>query len=82
MRIIKAAKKVDEYIINCPYCGSLLGIREVDLQWSAGAWSYCCPVCSFNNHIDMEKSEMFPWKMEGENGRELPSGDTVREYSL
>ena len=32
MRIIKAAKKVDEYITICNNCGSTLGIKRNDLS--------------------------------------------------
>lgn len=82
MRIIKAAKKTDEFITSCKQCKSILGVREVDLKWINMNWAFECPVCDIINNIDNDKAELFPWIMEDENDWELPSDNTMREYSL
>ena len=85
MRIIKAAKKIDEYTTTCNNCGSILGIRRNDLSNNTRKddnenedWTYFCGVCSCRNHLTGTISDLFPWKMEDEYDRELQSDNSMR----
>ena len=81
MRIIQAAKKTDEFVTSCYRCGSVLGVREVDLKWINMDWAFGCPVCGATNDIDGNKDDLFPWKLEeSKDAKAVPGGDTVREY--
>ena len=89
MRIIKAAKKTDEYTTSCDNCGSVLGIRRNDLMNNTMAddnnceeWAYYCGVCSCLNHITGSISKLFPWIMEDENDRQLQSNNSMRVNSF
>ena len=89
MRIIKAAKKADEFITTCNNCGSILGIMRNDLSNNSMVsdsecrkWTYYCDVCHCINHLTGELSELFPWFMEDENDRELQSDNAVRFHSI
>ena len=89
MRIIKAAKKVDEFTVTCDNCGSVLGVRKNDFNSSTRLgdnecteWTYYCGVCSCVNHLKGSLSDLFPWIMEDENDRELQSNNTVRFHSI
>jgi len=84
MRIIKAAKKTDEYITTCNNCGSILGLKRNDLNNSTRKddaecedWTYFCGVCSCKNHITETISKLFPWIMEDENDRKLQGDNTL-----
>ena len=77
MRIIKAAKKTDEIVETCDTCGSVLGIKEIDVRWYDSSWTFICPVCTAVNYLDAEeKSELFPWIMEDKD--EISSNNTMR----
>ena len=89
MRIIKAAKKTDEYITTCNNCGSILGIKRNDLNnytrkddVGCEDWTYYCGVCSCQNHLKGILSDFFPWIMEDENDRKLQSDNIMRINSL
>ena len=89
MRIIKAAKKIDEFTVTCDNCGSILGIMRNDLTNNSmigdsecKKWTYYCGVCKCMNHLAGTLSELFPWIMEDENDRELQSDNTVRFHSI
>lgn len=90
MRIIKAAKKVDEYITTCNNCGSILGIKRNDLfnntmkdDNKCEEWIYDCEVCQYSNHLTSSLHNLFPWIMEEEvNDGKIPGSDTMREYSI
>jgi len=90
MRIIKAAKKVDEYITTCNNCGSTLGIRRNDLvnntmvdDDKCEEWIYYCGVCQYGNHLTGSLHNLFPWIMEEEvNDGEIPSSDIVRQHQI
>ena len=89
MRIIKAAKKVDEFTVTCNNCGSVLGIRRPDLDNSTHKedhecteWIYYCGVCSCQNHLKGALSDFFPWIMEDKNDRELQGDNTMRFHSI
>lgn len=81
MRIIKAAKKTDEFIAVCGHCNSIVGITADDVRWGNGSYRFTCPVC--DHTIDLgydELDDMFPWIMEEEN--EIPSDNPMRINSL
>lgn len=85
MRIIKAAKKTDEFITTCNNCGSILGIMRNDLSNNSMVgdseckkWTYCCGVCRCMNHLAGELSELFPWFMEDEIHEEVQSDNLMR----
>ena len=87
MRIIKAAKKIDEYIATCTCCKSILGIRMSDLTQRTASnndtgWSYSCKVCNSTNYITGELTELFPWITEDENDRQLQSNYSMRINTL
>ena len=89
MRIIKAAKKVDEFTVTCDNCGSVLGVRKNDLNNSTHMgdnecteWTYYCGVCSCKNHLKGLLSDFFPWIMEDKNDRELQGDNTMWVNSL
>lgn len=65
MRIIRAASKVKEAVLDCPNCGSILGIEEDDIRYMDMCYKVFCPVCE-NWFGDLNKNVLFPWKMEGE----------------
>lgn len=88
MRIIKAAKKIDEYITTCNNCGSILGLKRNDLSngtmiddSQCDNWMYCCEVCKSCNHINDSLHKLFPWTMEEEiDDREISDNNTLRKY--
>lgn len=87
MRIIKAAKKTEEFTDICENCGSVLGIRRNDLNNythdtddACEEWVYYCGVCQAQNHVIGKLSELLPWIMEDEN--EIPRDNTVRINSI
>ena len=83
MRIIKAARLQTEREETCYYCKSILGITKEDLQWNDMHWCFRCAVCGkYTQYATKNKDDLFEWIMEDQNDRQLPSGDTVREYSL
>lgn len=89
MRIIKAAKKTDEFIVTCNNCGSILGIRRNDLNNSTRRddvecedWTYFCGVCSCKNHLMGTLTDLFPWVMEDENDRQLQSDNAMRKHEV
>ena len=89
MRIIKSAKKTDEYITTCNNCGSILGLRRNDLSHNSmiddnkcSEWTYYCGVCQCMNHITGSLHTLFPWKMEDEDDRQLPGDNFMRVNSL
>lgn len=84
MRIIKAAKKADELTDTCYQCNSILGVRESDLEWKDGNWSFICPVCQVRNFfVNQDKSELFPWLMEDEKDDNTVSDNhSMREYEV
>ena len=84
MRIIKAAKRNEEYITVCSNCKSILGLVVGDLSNESGGFNFYCAVCGSRNHIKAEyKDTLFPWIMEDEtDGKELQGDNTVRLNSL
>ena len=89
MRIIKAAKKTDEYITTCNNCGSILGIKRNDLSNNTriddnecNEWIYYCEVCRCCNHLKGSLNVLFPWIMEEENDRQLQSDNLMRVNTL
>lgn len=89
MRIIKAAKKTDEFITTCNNCGSILGIKRNDLSNNAmiddnkcDEWTYYCGVCKCCNHLNGSLHKLFPWIMEDENDRQLQSDHPMRVNTL
>ena len=89
MRIIKAAKKTDEYITTCNNCGSILGIKRNDLSNNTriddnkcDEWTYYCEVCRCCNHLKGSLNTLFPWIMEEENDRQLQSDNLMRVNTL
>jgi hypothetical protein len=78
MRIIKAAKQMEEHITTCRHCKSMLGIKATDLEWGCGCWVYNCSVCGDTNEIQEDKNSLFPWKMEDEYDRRLQGDNPVR----
>lgn len=87
MRIIKAARKTDEYITTCNNCGSILGIKRNDLSNNAmiddnkcNEWTYYCGVCQCCNHLKGSLHTLFPWTMEEVN--EVQSNNSVRVNTL
>lgn len=82
MRIIKAAKRPEEYITSCHRCHSVLGVREVDIEWINADWTFECPVCGIKNQIDQDISELFPWQLEEVEDEKISDNHIVREYSI
>lgn len=89
MRIIKAAKRTDEYITTCNNCGSILGIKRNDLSNNTriddnncDEWTYYCGVCQCCNHLKGSLHKLFPWIMEEENDRQLQSDNLMRVNTL
>ena len=79
MRIIKAAKRNEEYVTVCNNCKSILGLAVSDLSNESGGFSFYCAVCGCRNHIKAEyKDTLFPWVMEGEFNEEIQSDNSVR----
>ena len=67
MRIIKAAKRTEEYVTVCSNCRSILGLTVGDLSNESSGFSFYCAVCGCRNHIKAEyKDTLFPWMMEEE----------------
>ena len=80
MRIIRAAKRVQEAVITCPNCKSILGIEEDDIEYKNMNHQVFCPVCE--TWIgDFNKNVLFPWKMEDEEN-EVPCDNPVRINSF
>ncbi len=83
MRIIKAAKKTDEYVTTCDNCKSVLGIGKNDITQERRDIYYYCAICGCKNHLQCQEiSELFPWKMEETNDKELQSDNSMRINSL
>lgn len=88
MRIIKAAKKIDEYIATCNNCGSILGLKRTDLSngtmiddSQCDNWTYYCEVCHCYNHINGTLHKLFPWTMEEEiNDGKISNSNALRKY--
>ena len=81
MRIIKAAKRTDEFITECGRCGSIVGINEEDVRWGNGSYRFDCPVCNRTNDLGYDDLEdMFPWIMEDED--EASGYNSVRQYEI
>ena len=67
MRIIKAAKRIQEVQFTCPRCYSILGIESGDISYDSTLKKHCikCPVC--DEYVgDFNRQTMFPWIMEDE----------------
>ena len=80
MRIIRAAKRIQEAVITCPNCKSVLGIEEDDIRYMDMCYKVFCPVCE--NWIgDFNENVLFPWVME-ESNNEVSSDNPVRVNSL
>ena len=83
MRIIKAAKKTDEYVTTCDNCKSVLGIKSSDIGQGRKEIYYYCAVCGCKNLLPCKEiEELFPWEMEETNDKELQSDNSVRINSL
>lgn len=81
MRIIKAAKKTDEFITECGHCDSIIGITPSDVRWGNGSYRFDCPVCNHINDLGYDDlDDMFPWIMEEDD--EVPGDNSVRINSL
>ena len=80
MRIIRAAKRIQEARITCPNCESILGIEKEDIKYMDMSYKVFCPVCQ--TWIgDFNKEILFPWVMEDEKkNEEIQSSDAVRKY--
>lgn len=81
MRIIKAAKQVEEWQQICRKCKSIIGITQNDVKYdNMEDENYViCPVCYETISLP-SKDLMFTWIMEDEN--EVPSGDSMRINSF
>ena len=84
MRIIKAAKKLEECIAVCDNCKSILGLTMNDLSNEAGGFSFYCAICGCMNHIKAEHtSDLFPWVMEDDdNDRKIQGDNLMRKYEV
>jgi len=80
MRIIRAASKVKEATVDCPNCGSILGVEEDDIRYMDMSHKVFCPVCE-TWFGDLNTNVLFPWKMEDDNN-EVSSGNSVRQHSF
>lgn len=81
MRIIKAAKKTDEFITECEHCGSIVGINEDDVNWGYKSYCFNCPVCDHAIDLGCDRlDDMFPWIMENED--EASSNNSMRQYEV
>ena len=81
MRIIKSAKKTDEFIAVCGHCSSIVGITEDDVRWGNGSYLFTCPVCDHTINLGYDElDDMFPWIMEDED--EASSNNSVRQYEV
>ena len=82
MRIIRAAKQVQEIEINCGKCKSTLGITQSDVKPDYGSYNIICPVCGHLNKYTYA-SDLFPWIMEdNDNDRKLQSDNSMRVNTL
>jgi len=82
MRIIRAAKQVQEIEINCSKCRSILGIMQSDVKPDNGSYNIICPVCGHLNKRTYV-SDLFPWIMEEEeNDRKIQSDNSMRVNTL
>ena len=84
MRIIKAAKKLEECIVVCDNCKSVLALTTKDLENETNSYGYYCGVCGCKNHIKANnRNELFPWIMEDEeNDRQVQSDNAMRVNTL
>lgn len=80
MRIIHAAKKIEERIETCSNCHSILAVTEDDVYcYHNETFKYTCPVCGqSNNYGDLTLDQLFPWKMENVNYEEISDNNSVR----
>ena len=75
MRIIHAAKKVQETEITCFNCKSVLGVEEADLVLNGNDYCVKCPVCK-EVIRSINKRVAFPWVMEDKD--EVQSDNFMR----
>ena len=82
MRIIRAAKQIEEWQQVCRKCKSIIGIAQNDVKYdSMENENYViCPVCHETISLP-SKDLMFKWIMEEENN-EVPGDNSMRQYSL
>ena len=82
MRIIRAAKQVQEIELVCTKCKSVLGITQTDVKPEYGNFIIICPVCGHLNKRTYT-ADLFPWIVEEEeNDRKLQSSDSMRINTL
>ena len=82
MRIIRAARRVQEAQITCPYCKSVLGIEREDIKYFNMDYNVVCPVCE-TTISGLKKDELFPWVMEDDdNDRKIQGNNLVRKYEV
>lgn len=80
MRIIHAAKKIEERIETCSNCHSILAVTEEDVYFCCDeTFEYTCPVCGYsNNYGSLTLDQLFPWKMEDTVHEEISDNNSVR----
>ena len=82
MRIIKAAKRIQEFELVCTKCSSVLGITPADVAPEYGDFTITCPVCGHLNKRAYT-ADLFPWIMEEEeNDRKIQSDNSMRINTL